>query len=170
MRRIVGAHHTSFTVADRDRSVAFFRDILGLELVYEREIRDDYFGRIVGFPGCVVKAALLRLPASTHHIELFEYCQPAGKPVRPRPCDPGSCHLSFLVDDLPGLYETLKAKGVEFSGPPVLIEAGPNRGGYGVYLRDPNGILLELFQPPVTASLAVVRDPETVKSSPAATD
>ena len=87
------------------------------------------------------------MPGSTHHVELFEYVAPPGLPCRPRPCDPGSAHLSLLVDDLPGIYEKLKAD-VGFVSAPVRIEAGPNRGGYGAYLRDPNGILIELFQPP----------------------
>jgi catechol 2,3-dioxygenase-like lactoylglutathione lyase family enzyme len=121
---------------------------LGLELLFVREVRDAYFGRIVGFPGAVVKAALLRLPGSTYHVELFQYLQPVGESHRPRPCDPGSCHLSLLADDLPALYQQLRARGADFASEPVLIEAGPNRGGYGVYLRDPNGILIELFQPP----------------------
>jgi catechol 2,3-dioxygenase-like lactoylglutathione lyase family enzyme len=145
---IIGAHHTSFTVAELERSLAFFRDLLGLEVVYTREVRDDYFGRIVGHPGAVVKAALLRIPGSSHHVELFEYVQPPGQPHHPRPCDPGSCHLSLLTDDLPGLCRELRARGAEGVGEPVLITAGPNRGGYGVYLSDPNGILIELFQPP----------------------
>jgi catechol 2,3-dioxygenase-like lactoylglutathione lyase family enzyme len=148
MHGIVGVHHTSFTVADLERSVAFFRDALALDVLYVREVRDAYFGAIVGLPGCVVKAALLRLPGSNHHVELFQYLDPPGQTVRPRPCDPGSCHLSFLVDDLPGLCAALKVRGVELVSDPVLITAGPNRGGYGVYLRDPNGILIELFQPP----------------------
>lgn len=148
MPAVTGAHHTSFTVAALDRSVEFFRDRLGLELLFTREIRDDYFGRIVGLPGCRVKAALLRIPGSGHHVELFEYLTPSGAPHHLRPCDPGSSHLSFLSDDLPGLYQRLKAEGVEFASEPVRIEAGPNAGGYGVYLRDPNGILLEFFQPP----------------------
>jgi len=148
MALVVGVHHTSFTVADLDRSVAFFRDALGLEVLYVREVRDDYFGRIVGLPGCAVRAALLRLPGSSHHVELFQYLEPAGRSVQPRPCDPGSCHLSFLADDLRGLCAELKARGVELVSEPVEITAGPNRGGYGVYLRDPNGILIELFQPP----------------------
>jgi catechol 2,3-dioxygenase-like lactoylglutathione lyase family enzyme len=148
MAAIQGVHHTSFTIADLDRSVAFFRDILGLELLFIREVRDAYFGRIVGFPGCAVKAALLRVPGSNYHVELFQYLQPAGETYRPRPCDPGSCHLSFLVGDLPGLYRQLVSKGVNFASEPVLIEAGPNKGGYGVYLRDPNDILIEFFQPP----------------------
>jgi len=33
----------------------------------------------------------------------------------------------------------------------VAITAGLNRGGLGIYLRDPNGILIELFQPPSPA-------------------
>ena len=96
----------------------------------------------------MVKAALLRLPGSSHHVELFEYLDPPGKSYQPRPCDAGSAHLSLLVRDLPALYSELRAKGVSFVSEPVLITAGPNRGGYGVYLRDPNGILLELFKPP----------------------
>jgi catechol 2,3-dioxygenase-like lactoylglutathione lyase family enzyme len=148
MAAIVGVHHTSFTVADLDRSVAFFRDRLGLELLFVREVRDDYFGRIVGLPGSVVRAALLRLPGSAHHVELFQYLHPPGEEHSPRPCDPGSTHLSFLVDDLPALHRQLAAQGVVFVGDPVQITAGPNRGGYGAYLRDPNGILIELFQPP----------------------
>jgi len=143
---IIGAHHTSFTVADLERSVAFFRDVLGLELAYQREVRDDYFGKIVGLPGCAVKAALFRLPGSAHHLELFEYLQPRGQAVSARPCDPGCCHLSFLVDDLPAFYARLQGKGITFVSEPVLITAGPNRGGYGLYLCDPNGILVELFQ------------------------
>lgn len=148
MARITGAHHTSFTVAELGRSVEFFRDRLGFELVSRRQVRDDYFAAIVGLPGAVVEAALLRVPGAYHHVELFEYLSPRGVAVEPRPCDPGSCHLSLLVDDLPALCEQLAATGVAFVSPPVPITAGPNRGGYGVYCRDPNGILVELFQLP----------------------
>jgi catechol 2,3-dioxygenase-like lactoylglutathione lyase family enzyme len=151
MPAITGAHHTSFTVADLDGSLAFFRDLLGLELLFVREVRDAYFGRIVGLPGCVVKAALLRIPGANHHVELFQYLSPAGEAHRPRPCDPGSSHLALLVDDLPALYQELQARGARFTSELVQIEAGPNLGGYGVYLQDPNGILIELFQPPSRA-------------------
>src|SRR5262245_44973297 len=146
MPAIVGAHHTSFTVADLAASITFFRDRLGLELLGAREVHDEYFGRIVGLPGSAVKAALLRVPGSNHHLELFEYVSPRGQSYRPRPCDPGSAHLALLVDDLNGIYETLKAD-VNIISPPVLIDAGPNRGGWAIYIRDPNGILIELFQP-----------------------
>src|SRR6516165_9990379 len=110
MNRVTGIHHTSFTVADLDRSLAFFRDRLGLEVVFVREIRADYFGAIVGLPGCVVKAALLRLPGAQHHVELFQYLTPPTAVVdhRLRPWDAGSHHLAFLVTDLAGLCRDLR--------------------------------------------------------------
>jgi catechol 2,3-dioxygenase-like lactoylglutathione lyase family enzyme len=147
MAGIVGAHHTSFTVADLDRSLAFCRDLLGLEVVFVRDVRADYFDRIVGLPDCLVRAALLRVPGSGHHVELFQYVRPPGEPCRPRPCDPGSTHLALLVDDLPAFVRQLRARGADVAEP-VAVTSGPNQGGYGLYLRDPNGVLIELFQPP----------------------
>ena len=41
----------------------------------------------------------------------------------------------------------LKQAGVEFISDPVALDAGPNSGGWALYLKDPNGIVLELFQP-----------------------
>jgi catechol 2,3-dioxygenase-like lactoylglutathione lyase family enzyme len=134
-------------VAALESSVRFFQELLGCELVFAREIHDDYFGQIVGLPGCAVKAAHLRLPGG-HVVELFQYLSPSGEPHRPRPCDPGSTHLSLLVADLPALYRELSAKGVRFVSAPVPITAGPNRGAWALYMQDPNGILIELFQRP----------------------
>jgi catechol 2,3-dioxygenase-like lactoylglutathione lyase family enzyme len=148
MPRIVNIHHTSFTVSDLDRSIAFFRDALGLELLFVREIREDYFDKIVGLPGARVKAALLRLPGGSHHVELFQYVSPPGHAVKARPCDPGSTHLAFVVEDLAGLHAGLMGKGASFVSAPVPITAGPNRGAFAAYLRDPNGILIELLEPP----------------------
>jgi catechol 2,3-dioxygenase-like lactoylglutathione lyase family enzyme len=148
MPRILTVHHTSFTVAKLELSLAFFRDVLGLELLFVREVHDEYFGEIVGLPGCAVRAALLRLPGSAHHVELFQYLRPPGEAHQPRPCDPGSCHLAFLVDDLRDLRANLMGSESTIVSEPVAITAGPNRGGYAMYLRDPNGILIELFQPP----------------------
>ena len=62
-------------------------------------------------------------------------------PVRPL--------MPEVVDDLPATYERLIAAGVDtFVSPPVLVDTGINTGGYGLYLRDPDGIVVEIFQPP----------------------
>jgi len=143
---IVGVDHTSFTVSDLERSLEFYVGLLGCELLWRREISDQYFRDIVGVPDCVVKAAHLRLPASSHKLELFEYLQPRGAAADLRTHNSGSAHLSFLVDDLPALHASLSEKGVRFRSAPVTIDRGANAGGVAVYLLDPDGITVELFQ------------------------
>src|SRR3990172_3065467 len=145
---ITGVDHTSYTVSNLGRSLEFYVDILGCQVLWQRVIENEYFREIVGFPGCVVKAAHLSVSGSEHHIELFEYVSPPGQVGDLRTNNVGVSHISFCVEDLPAAYEELSAKGVQFRSPPVLITAGANKGGWGVYLQDPDGITMELFQPP----------------------
>jgi catechol 2,3-dioxygenase-like lactoylglutathione lyase family enzyme len=60
----------------------------------------------------------------------------------------GTAHLAFEVDEIWPEYERMHALGVRFRNPPVAIEAGVNKGGYGCYFVDPDDITLELIQPP----------------------
>ena len=47
------------------------------------------------------------------------------------------------------VMDLLREAGVDsFFSPPVEIDTGINTGGFALYLRDPDGIILELFQPP----------------------
>jgi lactoylglutathione lyase len=144
--QVSGTQHTGFSVVDLDRSIEFYA-LLGCEVIWQRVVTDQYFRDIVGLPDTLVRAAHLRIPGSTHIIELFQY-DPQHAPANLAPNQPGHTHLCFLVDDLQAAYAELSAKGVTFSSPPVLITAGVNTGGYGVYLRDPSGNQVELFQPP----------------------
>jgi catechol 2,3-dioxygenase-like lactoylglutathione lyase family enzyme len=146
--KVTGVHHTSYTVSNLERSLEFYAGLLGCEVLWRREITDQYFRDIVGFSDCVVKAAHLSIPGSGHVIELFEYVTPRGRPADIRTNNPGSSHLSFFVEDLPAAYEDLKAGRVQFRSPPVEIDAGVNKGGYALYMLDPDGITVELFQPP----------------------
>ena len=144
--------HTGLTVSDLDRSIAFYRDLLGLELVACWDSTQPYLRTVVGFPNAELRIALLRLPKtdagrSGHHIELLEYRSPRGEPNDPRTCNPGNVHVSFLVEDLDAAYAELAAKGVRFKSPPVAIDHGRNRGAKAVYLLDPDDITLELVQP-----------------------
>ncbi len=145
---IIGAHHTSYSVSDMAKSLAFYRDLLGFELVNERPaITDSYFRTIVGLPEAVVYGVLMKIPGTNHHLELFEYKTPRGeKQDISHPNNPGSSHIAYLVDDLNALYKRLDAAGVQFVTPPVYLDAGPNKGGWAAYMKDPDGILIELFQ------------------------
>ena len=147
--KIIGAEHTSFTVSNLDRSLEFYVDWLGLEVLHIRpEIKNRYFREIVGFPEGVIRGAFLRIPGTDHRLELFEYLEPRGTPADVRTNNPGSAHLAFFVADVRAAYQELTAKGVRFRSPPVDLDEGPNAGGVSVYMLDPDGITLELFQPP----------------------
>ena len=143
-----GLHHTCYTVSDLARSLRFYRDLLGCEVVSEQEKRGGYLAAIVGYPDAHVRMAHLRVAGGEHVIELFEYLEPAPGRAEVEPRNVGASHLCFLVDDLPGFYERLREQGVDsFVSPPIEVDTGINRGGYALYLRDPDGITVELFQP-----------------------
>jgi catechol 2,3-dioxygenase-like lactoylglutathione lyase family enzyme len=146
MAELIAADHTSLTVSDLERSVAFYTD-LGLEVILRQTPGGTYLQQITGFPDAQIRQVHLSLPAGGHRLELFEYVRPRGQPVRSRTCDPGSTHLAFVVDDLDAVYARLASRGVEFVSPPVTIDAGANAGGKGLYLRDPDGFTIELFEP-----------------------
>jgi glyoxylase I family protein len=148
MMKVIGADHTSYTVSDLERSLAFYVGLLGCEIQWQREITEQYFCDIVCLCECRVRAAHLRIPGSDHHLELFQYLQPEGEKADVQPYNTGSSHISFVVEDLQAAYEELRSRGVQFRSPPVLITAGANRGGWGIYMEDPDGIIMELFQRP----------------------
>jgi catechol 2,3-dioxygenase-like lactoylglutathione lyase family enzyme len=140
-------NHTSFTVSDLDRSIAFYRDALGLELQRTIRRRGPWIGRMTGLPGADLRIAALAVPGASHVLELIEYVVPPGT-RRPRlpTNDVGSAHLGFAVDDIEREYVRLRALGVEFVSPPVRVDEPPGEGSWGAYFRDPDGIPLELQQ------------------------
>ena len=145
---VVGAHHTGFSVSSLDRSLAFYVDLLGCEVLWRREITPRWFQEIVGVPDCLVKRAQLRIPGSGHVLELLEYATPRGTAVDSAPNNPGVPHLCLLVDDLVAAHRELQARGVRFRSRPVPITDGAGAGGQALYLLDPDGIIVELYQPP----------------------
>jgi len=145
--KITGAEHTSFTVSDLDRSLEFYVGLLGMEVIHIRpKITNNYFRQIISFPDGVIRGAFLRIPGSDHRLELFEYIHPHGVPLDMHTNNPGNAHLCLMVEDLQSSYDELLSKGVRFRSPPVYLDEGPNKGGYAVYMLDPDGITIELFQ------------------------
>jgi catechol 2,3-dioxygenase-like lactoylglutathione lyase family enzyme len=148
-----GWHHVGLTVRDIERSLHYYRDLLGLSLVRRRDADADYLGRQTGYPGVRLKVASLQLgpgPAAGPTLELAQYMTHPGDAADTATNRPGNSHLCFQVADIHALYDALCAQGVSFRTAPVAITAGPNQGGFGVYLSDPDGYTIELFQPPKT--------------------
>ncbi|MBA2254417.1 MAG: VOC family protein [Chloroflexi bacterium] len=146
MASITKAHHMGLQVADLDRSVAFYRDVLGFTVVFAWNPQADYIRTLVGYPDADIHAAVLRLPGSEVVLELLEYRNVERTPIDTRTANPGTAHIAFFVDDLDTLYTDLVARGVRSVSAPVTPTIGPNEGGRAVYLMDPDGIRVELIQ------------------------
>lgn len=146
---LTGLHHVGLTVSNIERSIAFYRDALGMILMRRRETDADYIGRQTGYRGVKLAAASFKpTPDSKQSLEVVQYLTHPGAPSDQATNRPGNSHLCLLVDDIVTACNALRARGVRFRSEPVAITSGPNQGGFVVYLHDPDGYTLELFQPP----------------------
>lgn len=144
---ITHTEHTSFVVADLDRSLAFYRDRLDFPLEWEIDDDGPELRENVGYPDARIRIAQLRLPGG-HRLELMQYLAPRGAQTPPQRCAVGASHLCLISDDLAADVRELRERGVDsFVSPPVTFRDGPDAGSVGVYLTDPDGITIELFQP-----------------------
>ena len=148
--RIVGARHAGITVSDLGRSLAFYRDELGLELLWRRVYEEPEIREIVGVAEATsFDIAMLRVPGSDLEIELLEYrgCEQEAAPTEPS--TPGTGHLCLFVRSIEACFDDLSERGVRFrSGGPVELTAGRNRGGKSLYSTDPDGYVVEFHEPP----------------------
>ena len=141
---VLSTNHTSFTVSDLDRSIAFFRDALGFE-VTSRAPRDPAAIRhITGVEGADIEVAYIRGPG--HSLELIQYIAPDGRgTVESRPCDTGFAHIAYDVDDIEAALAASRPHGVLPINEPWVIDRGPNTGRRVVYCRDPDGVTIEFI-------------------------
>src|SRR5438876_11912615 len=117
--RIISADHTGITVSNLERSLAFWRDVLGFELSHTAHQTGEMAREITGVAGAEIKLAVVKAPGG-HKIELLEYLAPAERKRRVdlRPCDVGSVHVALLVDDLGAMLERIAASGGKAAGNP----------------------------------------------------
>jgi glyoxylase I family protein len=147
--RIIAADHTGITVSNLERSLAFWRDVLGFELSHRAHQTGNMAGEITGVAGAEIKLAVVRAPGG-HKIELLEYRAPAdrNKHLDLRPCDVGHVHVALVVDNLDAILEKIGRSGWKAAGTPQTLTAGPNTGKRVIYVRDPDGTTIEFMQPP----------------------
>jgi glyoxylase I family protein len=121
---IRGFHHVSLIVADTARALAFYRDLLGLEV--------DPGRPDLGFPGAWLSIG----GGAIHLLEL-----PNPDPATGRPAHGGrDRHLALSVSDLDGLAAALDVAGIGYTS--------SRSGRKALFCRDPDGNALELIQGP----------------------
>jgi len=142
MVRVKNIDHWSFTVSDIERSTAFYQR-LGFEphKRYISEGPDAAEG--TGTPGARIDVGWLRHPAGQPMLELLRYENtPSG--VAAHNSVVGAAHLCLEVEDVTSAHRDLSSAGVPFVSPPHSDRYGVR----WVYMRDPDGNVVELIQQP----------------------
>jgi catechol 2,3-dioxygenase-like lactoylglutathione lyase family enzyme len=143
-----GIVHVGVTVADLERAVRFYTEGLGLDVTARQTSAADYLA-VTGYPGLEIATAFVGAPEDGVRIELQEYRRVGEHGSRePGTAPVGSSHICLRVDDVSATLERAEAAGGRRVTDPVDIDSGMNDGGAAVYLRDPDGYTIELFQPP----------------------
>ena len=121
--------HTCYRVLDLDKSIEFYRDKLGLELVRKTPIGDDATNAFFGVPGDPEP----RLELTLNHDQ-----------EQPYELGDGYSHVAFAVEDLDALSDKLEEAGdVDFESKPHAMGGGSTRL---FFVKDPDGYRIEFIE------------------------
>jgi predicted enzyme related to lactoylglutathione lyase len=145
---ITGVGNFSHIVTDLEKSLAFYRDVIGLtpNAPAQAFSGNPAIMRLGNTPGAQSRFVALSVPGSAIGVELIDYKDIDRKPVYPRFQDPGAANLILRVRDVDTILERVKktpgAKILSAGGVPATI----GNGGKVVFLQDPDGFVVELSQ------------------------
>ena len=134
--------HTAIAVADMDRALKFYRDLLGFEVDWERtSYSGEGFANVVGMEAAAAHVVMLKGYGA--RLELFKYHNPGGVECGPRrQCDFGLTHFALSVKNIHKIYEKLSQAGVRFNCPPQNLRPGV----WATYMQDFEGVTIELVE------------------------
>jgi catechol 2,3-dioxygenase-like lactoylglutathione lyase family enzyme len=136
--RVKALSQVGMTVKSLKTSIDFYWGHFRLPVVEIMEGPSGVIRELYGHQDTTVKIALLRCGWGSF-IELFEFVPP-HTPREAARNHPGFTHLTLDVGNVDRAYRQLTAKGVKFLGGPVH-----EKGAHFVFLKDPDGNLVELI-------------------------
>jgi catechol 2,3-dioxygenase-like lactoylglutathione lyase family enzyme len=139
--RSLSVNHIGLTVRDVERSVTFYRDVVGMELFSRRQMKGEWFDTLTHNHGAVIDVAMLRL--GTFTLQLVQYLEAGGDVLPVAHHHVGNPHLCINVDDVEAFHAQATARGGLEPTPIVDILGSGIRS---FYVRDPDGIPVEFLQ------------------------
>lgn len=143
--------HIGLTVKNLDRSVEFYRDVLGLKYMGEMRMDGPETEKLFNREGCAARVAYLRPYGGENvpPVELIQFIGFNAEEDTPSLFKTSISELCFMSSDIDKDYSALIAKGVKFISEPQTFDS--TEYGFGksraVYFYDPDGNILELIQP-----------------------
>jgi catechol 2,3-dioxygenase-like lactoylglutathione lyase family enzyme len=140
---IESLEHVGLSVADLERSITFYRDVIGFTLTRIVESPPAMrLGDVVGLPGAAARIAHLVLGGTM--LEIFEYQDPRGRPIPSdrTQADQGFIHIGLRSSDTCADHARLRARGVRFIHEPIEFRPGV----WIAYFHGPDGEVCEIRQ------------------------
>ena len=137
--------HIGVCVADLERSLRFYRDLLGFAWEHELQVEGEPTDTLLRLRGTKLHAVYLVRDGV--RIELLRFASPPAPLARTRAMhEPGLTHLSFRVADLDASLAALRAAGERVLEETVI--RFPEWQSAASFIVDPDGQLIELVQSP----------------------
>jgi methylmalonyl-CoA/ethylmalonyl-CoA epimerase len=133
MAKITKINHVAVVVADMEKSLAFWRDALGLEMTELRDVPAEA-AQIAFLPIAGSEIELVR--PTTDDSGLAKYLAKKGS---------GMHHVCLEVDDIQAMMDRLKAKGVRLINDAPKVGADGKRYAF-IHPESTSGVLVELYQ------------------------
>jgi catechol 2,3-dioxygenase-like lactoylglutathione lyase family enzyme len=144
-------NHVCFTVSNLRRSVNFWSQLLGYEPERLTEYAAATDAAVTGYLGVKMEAAYFQLPNDVL-LELFVYQEPPSTEASSMETYVvGNGHLGLVVDDVGEYAQRARSAGGRLrSERPIDLSNGEHAGGRAIYVRDPDGITIELLELPTS--------------------
>ncbi|MEW6299677.1 MAG: VOC family protein [Thermodesulfobacteriota bacterium] len=137
--------HVGLTVKNLERSLAFYRDVVGMKEEGRFDVKSEAFATLTNNPGAQLRVA--HVTAGPFMLQLIEYVAGGGTTLDLHHNNIGSPHLSFYVPDVETKYHEVRRRGdVRITS--ELVQITPTMRSF--YIEDPDGVPVEFLQ--VTAA------------------
>jgi len=140
---IKNIRHTGIVVTDMERSLEFYRDVMGLEPVIDFSEKGAFIDTIS--KGAGIDLRMIKLVAEDGGmVELLQYVShPQGDRGDNKLWETGPTHVAFTVDDVDKTYSEWSARGVPCCSAPAV---SPDGKAKLFFCQDPDGTYLEIVE------------------------
>ncbi len=139
---VIGYRHTGIITKDINKSLNFYQNILGLEVIQEFTDTSDYINEITGLKGAKVHFIKLKAKDETV-LELLEYPSHPTEPLESSIINVGICHIALRVRSAENAYDKLIENDVKVLSRPVLSSEGIAKV---FFCLDPDNVRVELVE------------------------
>ncbi len=140
---ILATRHTGIVVRDMEKSLRFWRDVMGLSVAVDFREEGRFIETVQALSGVRLRMVKLRAPDGTMIELLHDEAHPTPPPGANRLCESGIRHVAFTVADVESAWRAMRKEGCEILSEPVTAPDGKARL---FFARDPEGNLMELVE------------------------